>query len=485
MADIKVRSIKFNFIMNITLKVSALIFPLITLPYITRILGATGNGKVAFAISIVSYFSMFAQLGIPTYGIRVCAQKRENKEELTKTVHELLLLNIISATISYIMLFCCIIFIPTFQENKILILINSVSIFLNMIGIDWFYQATEQYRYITIRNLVFKSLGVIFMFLLIHNSEDYIIYGALTVLSSAGSNIFNIIHSRKYLINKKFEKYNLRQHLKPIFYFFSVSVAVSIYTNMDTVMLGFMNTDQQVGFYNIATKIKMLLITMITALGSVLLPRISYYLSQGNKKQFYYLLTKSLHFMLILVLPITTFFVLFSRDIIYILGGDKYAPAIMTMRIILFTLLPMGLGNIACIQILAPLGMEKYTMYSTIMGAILNLFINWFLIPKYGANGAALATVFAEFIVAILQIYYTRQYFKIIIKRIKFLKIIIANLINLLILIVLFNILDFMPIINICIAVLIMFIEYGVILYIFKDNIVYGYGKNILSRLFK
>ena len=241
--SIKIRSVKYNFAMNIILKMSSFVFPLISLPYITRTLGAEGNGKVAFASSVITYFSMFAQLGIPTYGIRACAKCRDNKDELTKTVQELLVINFAAVGISYTMLIIGMITIPKLRQEPALMLINSLTIFLNMIGMEWLYQAIEQYRYITIRNIAFKIISIIAMFLLVHSPDDYIIYGTLTVVSAGGSNVLNLWNCRKVLTHKSYRgKYNFRQHLKPTFVFFALSVAVSIYTSMDSVMLGFILT---------------------------------------------------------------------------------------------------------------------------------------------------------------------------------------------------------------------------------------------------
>ena len=227
--NIKIRSVKYNLIMNIILKISSFIFPLITLPYITRTLGAIGNGKVAFATSVVNYFAMFAQLGIPTYGVRACAKCRDNKDKLTQTVQELLLINMVAVVLSYFALIVGMLLIPKLQEEPELMLISSITIILNMAGMEWLYQSIEQYQYITIRNIIFKIISIVLMFLCVHNSADYIIYGALTVFSAGGSNILNLINCRKFLAHKTyFGRYNFRQHLKAIFVFFALSVAVSI-----------------------------------------------------------------------------------------------------------------------------------------------------------------------------------------------------------------------------------------------------------------
>lgn len=256
-SDYKIRSVKFNFVMSMIMKISSYIFPLITLPYITRTLGAAANGKISFATSVITYYSMFAQLGIPTYGIRECAKCRDDKDKLTITVQELLIINSVSVVLSYVALSIAMILVPKFHEEPTLLIVQSLTILLNMIGMDWLYQAIEQYQYITARNIGFKAMSLVLMFLLINRPQDYIIYNGITVLSASGSYVLNFINSRKILAHKTYRgKYEFKKHLKPIFVFFSLSVAVSVYTSLDTVMLGFMSTDKEVAFYALVDQIK-------------------------------------------------------------------------------------------------------------------------------------------------------------------------------------------------------------------------------------
>lgn len=152
----KERSLKFNFIMNSLLTVSSIIFPLITFPYVSRILLPEGNGKVSFVASVVAYFSMLSQLGIPTYGIRACAKVRNNKEELSRTVHELFIINLIMSFLVYFIFACSLYLVPQFREEKTLFIITSLTIIFNAIGVEWLYKGLEQYAYITVRSIIFK-----------------------------------------------------------------------------------------------------------------------------------------------------------------------------------------------------------------------------------------------------------------------------------------------------------------------------------------
>ena len=191
----KKKSLKVNFIMNAILTMSSMIFPLITFPYVSRVLLPVGTGKVAFATSVVTYFSMFAQLGIPTYGIRACAQVRDDKEKLSQTVQELLIINLIMMAFTYTFFFIGLQTVPRMQVDKPLFLIVSTMIFFNSIGMEWLYKGLEEYTYITVRSIAFKIVSLIAMFLLVKSQGDYVIYGGVSIFASSASSVLNFINA--------------------------------------------------------------------------------------------------------------------------------------------------------------------------------------------------------------------------------------------------------------------------------------------------
>ena len=396
-------SLKLNFIMNALLTMSQFIFPLITFPYVSRILLPEGTGKVSFATSVISYFAMFAQLGIPTYGIRACAKIRDDKEKLTRTVQELFIINFTMSLISYLALFGAIILVPRLRQDKILFLIVSLTILFNAIGMEWLYKALEQYTYITIRSIIFKFIALILMFLLIHQKNDYVIYGGISILASSASNIFNFIHVHKYISLKPVGNYNFKRHLKAVAVFFAMSCATTVYTHLDTVMLGFMATDTDVGYYNAAVKIKTILVSIVTSLSVVLLPRASYYVEHNEMEKFYKSAKKAINFVFLVATPMMVYFIIFAREGIFFLSGSAYVGSIVPMQIIMPTLLLIGLTNIMGIQILVPLGKEKIVLYSEIVGVIVDIILNTLLIPRYASAGAAIGTLAAETAVFIVQ----------------------------------------------------------------------------------
>lgn len=426
----KQKSLKLNFVMNAALTMSSIIFPIVTFPYVSRILMPSGTGRVTFATSLISYFSIFAQLGIPTYGIRACAQVRDDRAKLSKTVHELLIINLIMSFFAYIFFGVALVTVPRLFEDRILYIIISSTILLNVIGMEWLYKGLEKYSYITIRSVIFKFIALIAMFVFVHKKDDYIIYGAISIFAASASNILNIIHARKYIDFSFIGHYDLRKHLKAVLVFFAMSCATTIYTNLDTVMLGFMKSDTDVGYYNAAVKIKVILVQVVASLGGVLLPRCSYYVEKGMWAEFKRICSKALNFVVVIALPLSVYFIIYAQDAIVFLSGAEYLGAIFPMKIIMPTLLFIGITNILGLQILVPLGKERIVLYSEIAGAITDLLLNMILIPKFGASGAAMGTLVAEFVVLSVQyVALRKQLFDIFIK-IQYWKIIAATIVS-------------------------------------------------------
>lgn len=400
------KSLKLNFIMNMILTMSSLIFPLITFPYVSRILLVEGTGKISFVTSIIAYFAMFSQLGIPFYGVRACAKVRDDKEKLKKTVQELFFMNLIMTIIVYSIFIFSLFFVPKMQEEAKLLIIVSSTIIFNLIGFEWLYKALEEYRYIAIRSIIFKFIALILMFVLVREEQDYLIYGAISIFASSASSILNFINLRKYInIFSLMGNYDIRRHLKPILIFFALSCATIMYANLDTVMIGFIKSSEDVGYYNAAVKIKAILVSIVTSLGVVILPRASYYIEKNMMDKFYDVSAKAINFVICIAIPMTVYFILYAKESVRFLSGNTFDNAILPMQIILPTIIFIGLTNIMGIQILVPTGREKYVLYSVVAGAIINLIINSVLISKISYTGAAISNLVAEFVVLIVQIY--------------------------------------------------------------------------------
>ena len=242
------------------------------------------------------------------------------------------------------------------------------------------------------------------MFLLVKDANDYIVYAGVQVLGNVGSNLLNMIRLRQYIIMKPMGRYEPLQHVKPAVTFFLLTVATTVYTNLDTVMLGFMAGDTEVGYYNAAVKMRNILVSLVSALGTVLLPRTSYYLQHGMTDAFRSVIEKSVKVVFIVALPLMFYCNFEAENIIMFLAGDGYREAVPTMLVLTPTIFIIGLSNITGLQILVPLGLEKYTVTSTMVGAMTDLVLNALLIPRYGALGAALGTLVTEIVVLGVQV---------------------------------------------------------------------------------
>lgn len=396
-------------IMNGILTMSSIIFPLITFPYVSRILLPTGNGKINMALSVVAYFAMFAQLGIPTYGVRACAKVRDDKEELSRVVHELLMIGLMVTVAVYVAFAGAVIFVPKFRAEKELYMIVGATILLNTIGAEWLYRALEKYTYITVRSVIFKLVAIVAMFLLVKEPSDYLIYGAIAIFAGSASNILNFLNLKKLIYVKRVGGYKLKRHMKMIIVFFSMSVATTVYTNLDNIMLGFMKGDEAVGYYSAAVKIKTLLVALITSASTVLLPRASYYVDKGLLDDFYAILKKAMHLVVALAVPCAAYFMLYAREGILLLSGSEYEGAIVPMIIIMPTIILIGMSNVIGIQMLVPLGREKDVLYSEIAGATADFILNLILIPIIGVAGAAVGTLVAEIVVLMWQLVCIRK----------------------------------------------------------------------------
>ena len=422
----KQKSIKLNFLMNSLLSISSIIFPIITFPYISRILTNVGTGKIATATSVIAYFNIFAQLGIPTYGVRACAKVRDDKEKLTRTAHELLMINLIMSAFMYVLLFFAILFVPILRDDKMLYIITSATILLTSIGMEWLYKALEQYTYITIRSVIFKMIAIGLMFLLVHEQKDYVIYGGIAIFASSASYILNFINLRKYIDLKPVGGYDLKRHLKPVGIFLAMSCATTIYTNLDTVMLRVMTDEGEVGLYNAAVKIKTVLLSVVTSLGAVLLPRVSYYIENKMFDEFKSVSAKAINFVLVFAGGATIFFVFMANQCIMLISGEGFAGSIVPMQIIVPTILIIGLSNIFGIQMLVPLGKEKALLGAEIGGAIIDMVLNAILIPYFRSAGASIGTLVAEIFVTTYLFIYLRNELKGVLKRIKLVKILFS-----------------------------------------------------------
>ena len=469
----KIHSVKFNFIMNFIMAASSIVFPLITFPYVSRVLMAAGNGKVATASAVITYFNMFASLGIPTYGIRACAKVRDDRDKLSQTVQELLIINSVTMLITCAAFVFTVALVPEFAAEKELYVITGIGMVLTMFAITGLYNALEQYAYITVCNLLVKLVSLVLMLLMVKSPDDYILYGGITVFASSASYVFNFVYALRFISFKKKGPYNFRVHMKPIIRFFAMSAATSVYTNLDVVMLRFMKGDTEVGYYNAAIKVKTILTTLITSLGTVLLPRLSYYVKQNEKERFYQMIGKAVNFVVIAGLPLTVYFMLYADESILFLAGEGYEGSVLPMIVLMPTVLLIGLSNITGIQILTPQNLEQKVLNSIVAGAVIDFVLNLVLIPRFASTGAGLATLAAEAAVLVIQCMYLRNIIGQIVREVSLGKILLASALSCAAGIFVKVTVDLGAFLTLAISACVFFGVYGLVLLVTREKFVW------------
>lgn len=398
------KSIVKNSMLNAFKSFSNLIFPLITFAYASRIIGAEGLGKVDFSKSYTAYFSILAMLGITNYATREAAKLRDNKDKLSLFAHEILFINLICVIISCILFGLSICFIDVLEKYKGLLTIFSATIILNAMGMEWLYSAEEDYGYITIRTFLFQILSFILMIIFVKEEDDIYPYAAIQVISAAGSNILNFMHSRKYIHIKLLKGYQYIKHIKPILKLFSMTLFVQIFTHLDTTMLGFLKNDNAVGLYSAAHKLSSVVSGIMIAFTAVLTPRIAYYYNHNKKEKVLDIVCTALNYLVMISIPASVGLFLLSPQIIFIFSGSGFVEAISTARIMALRVFLVPLNTFFIVHYSIPIGKENRTIAAVAVAAALNFTLNMTLIPVFSQNGAAISTVIAEIIELIVNI---------------------------------------------------------------------------------
>lgn len=396
------KSIKENSILNVIKTLSGIIFPLITFPYISRVLGPGNVGKVNFGSTYVSYFSLLASLGISSYAIRECSSVRYDEKELSRKASEIYSINICMTLISYILLFCSLLLFRELDKYSYLIILQSSVILFTTLGADWINSAMEDFRYITYRTIGFQILALLMMFVFVHKNSDYYKYAITSVIASSGANIVNMIYRRRYCSIHFTLKMKLKQHMYHILMLFVMLLAQTIYGSSDTTMLGLMRTDYDVGIYSTAYKVKNIIAQVVVSLAWVVMPRMSLYFSKNDYEKINKMLKKCLGVMVLIGFPCIAGCMVLSPEIVQIVGGCEFRDASVPLVIMMFSFIfdlfgASFLGNMICL----PARKEKYFMQACCISAIVNVILNFIFIPYGGVNAAACSTVISYFIIFI------------------------------------------------------------------------------------
>lgn len=391
------KSIKVNYLLNISRVVIGTLVGLFTMPYVNKILGAEGLGKVEFVNSIITYFLLFSALGIPMYGIRETAKVRTDEFERSKLVIELLCILACTTIISYLLIFGVLLNIERLSGLKDLIIVMSSMVLFANIGVEWFYQGMEDQLFITIRYIIVRLLTLVLLFIMVKSSQDYLAYGFIVVLTTVGSNIFNILYLKKYLSLQglKWQDVQIRKHFKPILTIFVATISVSIYLQLDNLMLGSIAGEKYVGYYAMANKLVRFAMLFITTLGAVLLPRLSN-LIHSDRELYKAYSQKAINYILIIAVPSSAIFFIYAEDFTMLMGGKDFLPAVLTMRLLSPLILVVGIAYFVGYLVLYPMGKERIYTIATIFSAVISVVCNVFVIPIFFHDGVAAVAVFSE-----------------------------------------------------------------------------------------
>ncbi len=482
----KEKNLKINALLGILNTFVSMIFPLITFAYASRILAPEGIGLTQLATSVTSYFELFASLGIPLYATREISKIRDNKRLQDSTASEIFWTNLINALFMYILY---VIFIIIMYGNSTsyftIFLIYGTTIISTAIGVEWYYKAEEEFEYITIRNIVVKSLCLLLILLFVKDQSDIVIYSLIYIGSIMGYSLVNLI---KFITKTKpkLTKFNIFKHIKPALTVFIMSVATTIYCSVDTLMLGYLTGSQgeyNVGIYSAVFKITSAAIAIITAINSIMLPRLSYYYTNNRIEEIKGILNTCYKIILMFSIPLVAACEILPKHVIYLISGEEFIAGYQALQIIAPIILFVSLTNLIGIQIFYSSGNIKKTIISVLFGAICNVICNSILIPVLDVRGAAIGTLVAEFTVLIVQVIIGKNLliFKKFDKNI--VKYILSTLLMSMFVLILKEKLPFSYIPSLLICAIVGILVYFLLLIILKEELTIYSLKTIINKL--
>lgn len=417
------QSLKKNFIYNAILTMSGYIFPLMVYPYVSRVLGVANIGACNFVDSIVEYFTILSMMGMNTIGIREIAKCKNDQQKLDNVFSQLFSLNTLTTITAIIILIIATNIVPKFAPYKDLLYIGVGKLFFNYMLINWFFQGLENFKYIAARTIFVKILFVISVFLFVKTETDVKLYYFLVALTWAGNGIINFIYAKKYVSFN----FTLKINKAIIGSFFILGVywfMNSMYTTLNVAFLGFATNDIEVGYYTTANKLLTVIMTMFTALTSVMVARVSVALKSNDNSEAKALIRKAINALMLFAIPLIFFVFPFCQELIYLMSGKGYEGATTPLQIMTPLFFLVGYDQIIVLQTLLPMGKDKDILRNSILAASVGIISNIFLTLNFGKNGSAIVLILAELSVLLSSQFCVTKYlglkipFKLIIKHI-------------------------------------------------------------------
>lgn len=400
------KSIKKNYIYNLLFQVFTAITPVITAPYLSRVLGADGIGKISFAESVVSYFVILATLGISTYGQREVSYVQNDKENRSIVFYNTFVTKFIVSLIVIIIY----ILLSIFVFKSVLQLILTLNLLAVLVDVAWFFQGMEDFGKIVLRSTIFKVLTIICIFVFIKKKENVLLYALIIEIFGFLCNASLILFLPKYINKIDFSKLNPFKDISVIFMLFVPTIAIQICTALDKTMIGIITKSEfENGYYEQAMKIPRILLYIVTTLALAVMPRIGLLFNNGEKKEIENLMYKSYRFVFLISLPMACGLFAVAPNFVPWFFGDGYDKSIVLIRILAFLLIIIGISNITGMQYMIPTKRQNLLSISVCIGAVINFILNYFLIIKYASFGAAIASIISELVIMLLEFYIVRK----------------------------------------------------------------------------
>lgn len=395
-----------NFLLNVVYQILTYLFPLITAAYVSRILGVENIGIYSYSYSIVYMFMLVAMLGISNHGNRCVAKVREDKDALSKTFWEIYHLQLM---VGFIV--CCFYFlflIIYHSNNKNIFVLQTIFLLSVLMDINWLYFGLEKFKITITRNLIIKIISIVFIFLLVNEASDLWIYTLIMGIATFLSQLYLVLLLKKYVKFQRFSFHSSIKHLRSCLVLFVPVLAYGVYRVMDKIMIGALSTQTELGFYENAEKIINIPIMIITALGTVMLPHMAN-LFKDEGVEYQSKIYSSMKIALLFSTIASGGLILIGQDLAVVLFGEAFFKSGGIIQLLSVTVIASAWANVIRTQFLIPTNRDKIYVISTIFGALVNLILNVIFIPRLGAYGACIGTIFAEFSVMIYQSVYTRQ----------------------------------------------------------------------------
>ncbi len=399
-----------NYIYSFAQQLLTILLPIITMPYVSRVLGAEGVGLYAFSYSIVCYFIVAGTLGLRLYGIKAIAVAKDDKRKLTEVFLHVSFLRIVTFIISGVVFF---IMLPVFQTKipRGILLLQSVNILVFLIDTAWFFIGIEKIKRVVLRNIVVRCLSLFLIFLLVRKRGDVNLYIIIITAGNLIGNLSMILALPGLLDFKKIKMTleNLQFHFLKSMKLFIPQLSMQLHVIVDKTIIGFLSTESQVGYYEASYKIVVVITSLITTLGTIIMPRLSYYHAQQDTEKIRLYIKKTFDFGLYFSIPLVLGLFGISKIFVPVFFGEDFYEAVDILRYLSLICIPVIWRSIIGLQFLIAVNKEKVVTVAILSGTLLNIVLNFMLIPEFKAMGAVVATIMSEVIVSTALIIYVRK----------------------------------------------------------------------------